>query len=94
MTQPTAAPDPLLAEDFAHIAELLNKALDDENDRVFQALLANNFNIILAALRLAPAGVAAIAYHDAGREPLDLTLLRDAWEVLQRAIEVYREARE
>lgn len=87
------APEPFLAEDFARIAGLISKVLNDENARVFQAVLANNIDIILAALRLAPVGLAAVAYHDLGaRKPLDLNALRDGWQALERAVAEWRAA--
>jgi hypothetical protein len=53
-------------EDFAHVADLLNKAINGVNERAFHAVLSNNYNIILAALRFTAVGLATL--EEAGME--------------------------
>ncbi len=84
----TRAPAPAFtAEEFTHIADLLSNALNDENETAFRARTSNNVNIILDALRLAPIGLAAVAYCDADVDD------DDAYEALERAVAEYREGR-
>ena len=82
------APEPFLAEDFKLVVDRLTNA----DTRLRGILLSEHLEIILAALRLAPVGVAAIAYI---RNFEDGTFaMSETWEVLERAIENYRESQQ
>lgn len=82
----------ILPEDFIHISALIKSAVERGADKDLRTLLSNNFNVIIAALDLAPTAISAIAYVDRNAKPLtkeNVKLwynLRDtvlAWEASQ-----------
>jgi hypothetical protein len=52
MTHPASS---ILAEDFAHVADLIERYVErgPAGEADLRAVLSNNFNVILAALRIA-----------------------------------------
>lgn len=60
MSDTTQTPEPFLAEDFTQIGELIEIAATQRTDDL-SAILVTNIPLILAALRLAPIGLAAVA---------------------------------
>lgn len=75
-------------EDFARVVELLDKTIEGEPRR--RKLLDDALDIILDALRLAPVGLAAVAWDASQHAPLDLNKMLQRRRELDAAIKSYR----
>jgi len=79
----------IVAPDFLALAAQIRACGDDE-PFARRTILANNINTILAALDLAPVGLAAVGYVERNSEPFSKRSW-EAWDALERAHGVWRE---